>query len=165
MGVLAVETLMNRLRSAVAQLFALVGLLILGLAIARGVDLAFAYESLMATGDGREFSATLGLLGTLFLPLAGTLLLTALLLSFPTDRRLPTLPSRILSGLASLLAFVVLVVVAARAVAGDEVVVGAGTDLLLALQLDFLFALPVACLVASLAVGSFALWRAGSREY
>lgn len=156
---------MNRLRSAVAQLLALVGLLILGLAIARGVDLALAYELLMATGDGREFSATLGLLGTVFLPLAGTLLLSALLLSFPTHRRLPTLPSRILSSMASLLAFVVLVVVAARAVAGDEVVVGAGTDLLLALQLDFLFALPVACLVASLGVGAFALWRAGSREF
>jgi hypothetical protein len=165
MGVLAVGDQMNRLRSAGAQLFALVGLLLLGLAIARGVDLALAYERLLATGDGREFSATLGLLGTLFLPLAGTLLLAALLLTFPSGRRLPTVPSRILGSLASLLAFAVLVVVAARAVASDEVVAGAGTDLLLALALDFLLALPVACLVASLAVSGFALWRAGSREY
>ncbi len=155
---------MNRLRSAAAQLLALIGLLVLGLSLARGLDLALAYERMRMTGDGRAFSALLGMLGTVYLPLAGTLLLLALVLSLPSGARLPVVRARLLGVTASAMAFAVVVVVASRAVDAQLLGVAFSDDLLLALQLDLALALPVACLVAALAASGLALWRAGSRE-
>ncbi len=155
---------MHRIRSAAAQLFALVGLLVLGLSIARAVDLALAFERLRATGDGRGFSELLWMLGAVYLPLAGTLLLAALLLSLPRGVRLPVIPARLLGSIVAALAFVVLVGVASRAVGADALGLRAGGDLVVALELDLALALPVACLVATLAASGLALWRAGSRE-
>lgn len=154
---------MSRLRSAAAQLFALFGLLVLGLAIARALDLALAYEHWRLTGDGRTFSAILSMLGTVYLPVAGTMLLAALVLSLPRGVRLPVLRARLLGFVATFLSFAVLVVVAARAVAAEGLAAGAG-DLLVTLGLELALALPVAFLVAALAGTGVALWRAGSRE-
>ena len=155
---------MNRLRSILAQLLALIGLLVLGLSVARGLDLAFAYERMRETGDTRYYSALLGMLGTVYLPLAGTLLLLALVLSLPRGARLPVIRARLLGFAATIIAFGVLVVVASRAVDAELLGMNFGNDLLLALQLDLALALPVACLVFALAASGLALWRAGARE-
>jgi hypothetical protein len=156
---------MARTRTALAQLFALLGLLVLGLALARTLDLGVAYERMVQTGDGYVFSALLGLVGALYLPLAGALLLGALLLSIPSGARLPRWRSKIVGALAIFLSFVVMVVIAARSVAREDIGLRLGNDsVLYALGLQLLLAIPVAALVTMLAASGLRLWRSGARE-
>jgi hypothetical protein len=156
---------MARARTALAQLFALLGLLMLGLALARTLDLGVAYERMVETGDGFAFTALLGLVGALYLPLAGALLLAALLLSIPRDAALPRWRSRIVGAFALLLSFVVLVVVAARSVGREDLGLPPTTgDLLYLLGLQLGLAVPIAALVVMLAASGLRLWRSGARE-
>lgn len=155
---------MSRVRTWSAQLFALVGLLVLGLALARTFDLGLAYEQMRAGGDGYQFATLLGLVGLLYLPLAGALLLGALVLSLPHGARLPRIRARLTGSLAVLLAFVVLVVIAARSVGADLSIPAPSEDVATILGFDLVLALPVACLVAMLATSGIVLWRSGARE-
>jgi len=156
---------MARARSAFAQLLALLGLLVLGLALARTLDLGAAYERMVQTGDGYVFSALLGLVGALYLPLAGALLLAALLLSIPAGSRLPRWRSRIVGALAILLSFVVMVVIAARSVAHEDLGLRLPSDdVIYALVVQLALAVPVAALVTMLAASGLRLWRSGPHE-
>ena len=150
------------MKHTLAQLLALAGLVTLGLSIARAFDLAVAFEHLRATGDGATFYWLLELLGTVYLPTCGALLLAGLLLSLPRGVKLPQIPTRFFSTIVFVLAFVVLVVVAARAVDRDALGLAQYTPYM-AFGLDLAAAIPVAMLLTMLTASGLMLWRAGAR--
>ena len=151
------------MKHTLAQLLALAGLVSLGLSIARAFDLGLAFEHMRTTGDGTTFYWLLELLGTVYLPTSGALLLAGLLMSLPQGARLPRIPTRFISLVVFLLAFVVLVVVSARAVDRDALGLGQSAAMI-AVGLDFAAAVPVAMLLTMLTASGVALWRMGGRE-
>ncbi len=151
------------MRHALAQLLAFAGLVSLGLTIARAYDLFVAFERMRATGDVTVFYWLLEMLGTVYLPVSGTLLLAGLLLSLAPGTRLPRIRARFVAALVFALTFVVLLVVAARAVDRDALGLARyAPDV--AFGLDLAAAVPVAILLTLLTVSGLRLWRATASE-